>query len=291
LEALNTKNASSTDYRFHCDGYTALDERTAGTVGTDPFDDLGHIDTNPPAGNVLIGTGNIEQAVKVRKTGDAPGVEEFVGGTHGFEGAPASLVYKVSDSTIDFAGGSLNAEWTGTSFGLTFTTTLKFPSDSSTWATNSWSYLIDRGGYRSDFTRTTSATAVIYEDYAAMLMMPNRSTSNIGYAGGVNFGFAKPFRTRDKYPAESDETTIIPRADKFQWYNGAYLASLEMLDWPEVLEAYGESITASGLTRVQTRTDKYIKVYQLAKASASAGTTVNSGQVLTARKLYRITLR
>jgi hypothetical protein len=132
-----TRNASNTTgYRYYDYGIIPYDETSAGVLGVDEFDnnDVPLIITDPNNDSdqgseyVLIGTGNLELALEVRKTTSDPGDEEFVGGIHSYESTPTPIFY-VDGAVIDFAGAAQFDTFTGKDVAITFTTTLYFPEE------------------------------------------------------------------------------------------------------------------------------------------------------------------
>lgn len=295
IETKPTKNASSTGYRVYDNGLYAINEGASGTVGTDAFDDMGITDqvSETTVAQTLIGTGNLENAIKVRKTTDAGGTEDFVGGTHGYEGAPAGFTVTGDGNAIDYAGGAAGATWLASSFVISFSTQLQFPSDASDFADAAFTYTLDKSGYRADVTRTLDANAVIYEDYCLMLNAPSTEAGGEGanVGGGYKFFVAEPdtAQSRTFEAFDNSATNLGYRAKTVGFWNAQYAAMAQQLNEPVITRQYSGSsfVGAAASSFVQDRADNFVKVYNRAW-TVTTGVTVSAGDSYTHSKKYRV---
>jgi hypothetical protein len=297
VRLLNTKNSLATDFRMYDFGAFGFDTGAAGVLGTDAFDDGAISNASMTSGDrTMIGTGNLEQAIKVRKVGETANTsaDQFVGGTHGFESAPSSLVYRIDGAPIDFAGGAVGATWTGASFDLSFATTLRFPSDASSFATSTQTLAVSRTGYEATVTRTTLAESIISEDYSLMLNVPD-TTATDGLDGGCDDWVIGP--AREAIAANNQNNAALDAATRavyFEVGNAAYAAFGAQLNWPELDAAHADPLFAGtrAWSFVQDRSDIYGKAYNRSfRASVNTGVTVPSGHAATARKAYFVGLK
>lgn len=190
---LPEKNASATQFRLYDDGVVFIDRAEGGTLGVDPFDNLGVIDSpgslNLPDNTTFIGFGNLELAIKVANPASPGNPADFVGvGAHGFEDPVGSPVFKADGVVIDFAGAAINSTWIAGRFDVEFDTQLKFPySGAPYWADVSNKITVSKIGYTSEVTHTVTSEASVTEDYTLMLNVPN--TTGGTFSSGVDGGF------------------------------------------------------------------------------------------------------
>lgn len=286
--ATPTKNASATAYRQIDYGANGVDTTLAGVVGSDSFDVGTSLNATTQDGNRgLIGDGNLEAAIKASKTSEAVGAADFCGGTHGHESAPASLVYKVSGSVIDFAGAAAGATWTGTSAELSFSTSLLYPSDSAPFATTTCAMRFDRGGYSVDNSRTLTADANVWEDYAMLFNVPD-ITATDGFAGGFRTLTVGPSGATYDVNAQNDGQTNIALATWCVWSNASAAVSVRQKNWSGILSACSQFGGNRTHTLIQDRADNRGKVYNRAwPGTEAAFVAVPAGHSYTSRKNFR----
>jgi hypothetical protein len=285
IKSLNTKHASSTGYRVPDYGVIAENETTAGVPGTDAFYDYGVTDSTLANGtSTFIGHGNLTHAIKARKTTDASGVETYVGGGHGYEGAPASLVFTVDGSVVDFAGGAVNDTWIGRKIDFTYTTTLKFPSDSSNFCNMSFDYTISAAGMSHRTSGEFTADAVVYDHYALMLVTPNRDTGTTGIDGG--FENVEAVESSHVLSAHNDAITTLSKISE------------QFLAWNDNYAVYGAQTSRSMSSAAslgtptsifQDRTDDswkgYVQFTQTGARTIPAGSTFSHAAVYRCAKI------
>lgn len=298
IETANAKNAASTGYRVYDYGPVAYNENQAGVVGVDEFDDLGTTDATASNGIIFIGVGNLELAIKARRPDEPQGspTDAFVGGVHGSETNPANLVLKVSGSTIDFAAGAVNAQWVGSSVGVTFDTNLKLLIDASVFAAATYSFFLDAEGYRTDVGRTYTAASIISEDYSMMLNVPSRQEGTYGAAGGFETFFAFPdsVGASRTFPLHTDHSNPLPkRLTDSVWFNAGYVISGEQLNWSEIDASFSAPILQSSRekSQVQERTDRTVKNYNRCFPGSPNGVAVPIGTAGRTKAQYRIAPR
>lgn len=292
IENKTTKNASSTGNRIADNGIVSYDENTAGVVGIDAFDDQGVIAYTD--GTVtLIGSGNLEHAIRACKPAEALAASDFCGGTHGHESAPANLVYKIDGSVIDFASGAVGATWVGNSrFDYSCSTNLLFPSDSTPFASFSFAGTISRDGYHVDTTRTITAQPRIFEDYALMLNVPSTQAGTQGISGGFqSFSGLRDTSTTRSYTAHNDSNNSLGRPINMGlWFNAGYAVVATHYNADTVRKAMAAYQTGdqTALSFVQDRSDKYVKWYNRACPGDSAnGFLLAVGNTYRSIKTYR----
>ena len=293
VENGKTKNAASTDYRFYDLGATFYDQTIRGTVGTDDFDnnDVPNNVQDPNNGTdfMLIGSGNIELAIGVRKPDQAIGDEEFVGGIHGFETTPTP-VFTLDGSVIDFAGGAAGDTWNGKDLGITFTTTLSFAIDSTPFCTVNYDSNLSQGGYRTKTTKTTLAESIIHDDYSIMLNVPSTDALNQGLSVGGGFEniAADSNYTLNSY--DNSANFIVPSQESAAFVNLdyttiAYYNTIPVL--PYLFDGVDFNNGNYG-SLVQDRTDRTIKFYTRAfNCDDTTGVTVPLGTTWTHSKVFR----
>lgn len=290
-----TKNESSSDYRMYCYGVVKFDTGTAGVAGTDPFDDGGIHDFTVTNGErTLIGTGNLELAIKVRKTTELVGDpnNEFVGGYHGAESAPANLAFTVDSVAVDFDAASIGDVWSGAEVQISFDTELQFLSDGSKFADASYTFTMDRLGYHVAAARTTTSDAIISEDYALMLNVPGRLTPDAWRNGANVFLVGDGAQELTCYAGDDSTKDAASRATWVAALGRRYVVHAEQLNWPGIDSAFSDPVFSGSRasTFVQDRADGYCKVYNRAFPGVSGGVLVPSGHAYAAEKRYRIGL-
>lgn len=298
IELLPIKNVASIGWRLYDAGITVYNETQAGILGTDPFDLLG-VSANYqgassiPAGTMLIGFGNLEQAISVRRTTDANGSQGFAGGIHGHETAMSGFAVKVNDSVIDFAGAAVGAKWIGSSVQFDFSTQLKFVDDVSTWATSTFSMLLSAYGYAVTVKRDVTAEAVLYHDYC--MMLPVSASASTGQYSGKGAGgqFTKFAIEGDinysGFGVANDSNTYIdgPCQGAVAYNNQYAVAGFNTnTAYRNVYEA-ADSNTAMDLSVIQDRSDGVAKFYSTTFKFGATGRVIQPGDSVTRTNVYR----
>lgn len=289
-----TRNVSNTiGYRYYDYGLIYYNENEVGVVGTDEFDDLDmpNIDSDPNNGTdyMLIGAGNLELAIGVRKTTEAAGDEEFVGGIHGFETTPTP-VFTVDGAVINYAAAAQFATFVGNEVIIDFTTTLKFYIDSTDFCTVDYTYVLTKAGYCVKTTKTTLADSYIHNDYAIMFNCPNTDASTQGELVGGGF---KHICADKNYVIDSFDNsgTFIDGLQKgAAFVNNKYMAVVYYVEEPELpdlLKAY-PYVQGYPWSLIQDRTDRTVKFYTRAfSGNDTTGILVPSGTTWSGAKVYR----
>jgi hypothetical protein len=294
VENGKTKNALSTDYRYYDLGATFYDQTIAGTVGTDDFDnnDVPNNVQDPNNGSeyMLIGAGNIELAVGVRKPDQAVGAEEFVGGIHGFETTPVP-VFTLDNSVFDFAAAAAGTTWNGKDLGITFTTTLNFAVDDTNFCTVNYDLNLSQGGYRVKTTKTTLAASIIHDDYTIMLNTPNTAALNQGLSVGGGFeNIAADINyTLNSY--DNAGTFILPIQKSVCFVNLDYSALAYYNTVPVLPGIFSNSDFNDGAywSLLQDRTDRTLKFYTRAfNCNDTTGVTIPTGTSWSHSKVFRV---
>lgn len=296
ITTLPEKNASATEYRVHDYGAIGYDTTTAGTVGSDPFDDGEVIDSNQSSGDrTVIGGGMLERAIKCRKTTDAAGSagDNFVGGSHGHETSPTDLAFEIDGSPIDFDGAANGFEWTGAVLNLTFSTTLNFSVDDSAFADATYSYTLSRDGYEVEDSVTSTTDAYITVDYCMMLNSLKASAPDafegVGVAG-VMLSDASDHLYAAKNAGNNTPHYSDFRADCIAVIGSRHVATAEQLNWSAIASAVSGTGSTDELSFVQDRSDSVRKGYNRTFSGPTTGTLVSSGYSRTAQKRYRVKL-
>lgn len=290
------KNALSTGYRVYDAGAVSYNTTTAGTVGVDDFDNQGISNGLAVEGTVtLIGTGNLELAIKVRKPTDAVGLADFVGGVHGHETNPTSFVMQADGAVVDYAGMSLGATVIANTFQWSYGTTLSFPSG-GTFATTSYDAAVSPAGYATSATRTATAAGVVHEDYAFMFNVPNTAAGTEGILGG----FAKAAVEGDGNYAPTlfnDSVLQFPRqcAGMVVWNRGyaAYGFPVNTAAVNQTMKGatYNPAIGSGGVDSrsiLQDRSDGKFKLYNRAfTGNQASGIAAPIGYSYTSKAVYR----
>tara|TARA_R110000850_G_scaffold25233_2_gene72974 strand:- start:559 stop:3123 length:2565 start_codon:yes stop_codon:yes gene_type:complete len=296
------KNASSSAYRYYDFGAISYDETTAGDINTDEFDNFdvpnNVQDPNNDIGNgtryMLIGTGNLELAIDVRKTTDSLGVEEFVGGIHGHETTPVP-VYSIDGAVIDFAAGVIGDTWIGKEVKISLTTTLLFPTDLSSFCTADYILHISQAGYLVDTVKTTIQDSIIHDDFSIMLNCPNTDTSQgIKQTQGLSVGGGFKYLSADKNYTltayDNSGVNIKSLQSSVAFANNEYSVVCNYaldpeLDASMLLTPFQ---TKRDYSLVQDRTDRTLKFYTRGfNGNDSTGIEVPSGTTWRHTKLYR----
>lgn len=294
----NASNVASPGYRYYDFGAITFDQTTAGTIGVDDFDDLDMpnivTDPNNDTGNgtqyLLIGTGNLELAIGVRKTTEAIGDEEFVGGIHGFETTPTPAFY--GDGTvIDFAGGAQFDTWIAGEIAIEFTTTLKFAVDSTNFCTVDYELLLSQSGYGVKTTKTTLANSYIHNEYNFMMNVPSTDADTQGELTGGGFEKVAADINYIINQYDNSGTFIGPRQEGVAYVNNEFMVMgsytveptlpIEMTIYP-----YSQG---NDWSLIQDRTDRTVKFYTRAfNGDPTNGVLVPSGTSWGESKNYKI---
>lgn len=291
----NTKNAASTGFRVYDAGLVQYNEAIGGTVGTDEFDDMGvpsNYQGTIPAGTLLMGTGNLEQAIKVRRTTDAPGTEEFVGGTHGFESPLTGLSFELDGVAINYAGALANASFFGSSLKVGFTTQLRFPTGAiQEWATSTFLMRLSPAGYSVEVTRAVTASAVVYDDYTGMFVVPNTQAgvASLGVDGGF-LNWAIDGENNRTFTAYNNSVVDLaePCVGAAVWSRN-FAVYGRQLDFRQTRQRYEllDLTTNQALSFVQDRPDGSTKYYNRAFKYGANGRTLQIGDTNKHVNLYR----
>ena len=195
---LPSKNENSSYYRLYTAGAIAYDLSSAGVLGTNTFDDsgvqdnLGNLQNDIPDNSTFITGGNIETAIDLRKTTDAVGSEEFVGGVHKYETTPTNLTFTSEGLDFGYEAAQEGSEFILTSLDVSFDSQLYFYGTSDLAASVNWNLNLSRNGYTPTITRVLQSNAYVYHDYVNMLMFPKSSDSAAQFGNkGVLGGFPK----------------------------------------------------------------------------------------------------
>ena len=298
-----TKNASASAYRYYDFGAIGYDQTLAGVIGTDIFDNYDVPDNMQDPNNdsgqgteyMFIGTGNLEMAIDIRKTTDAIGTEEFVGGIHGHETTPVP-VFKIDDVVIDYAAAAIGDTFTGKKLDIGFTTTLSFPSDSSDFATVNYLFSLTQAGYLVDITKTTINEAIVHDDFAIMLNAPNTDTSQgirqpQGLAVGGGFKNVAADKNYVFTSFDNAGTTIQNQQRSVAFANLETMVSCAYVTEPVFSSGMELSpfISTRTWSLVQDRTDRTVKFYTDAyNGNDSDGITVPALSSWQQSKIYRV---
>ncbi|GAI93699.1 unnamed protein product, partial [marine sediment metagenome] len=243
---------------------------------------------------MLIGTGNLELAIDVRKTTDASGLEEFVGGIHGNETTPIP-VYSVDDAVIDYAGGVTGDTWIGKEIKIAFTTTLSFPTDASSFCSADYTLQLSQSGYLVDTVKTTLADSIIHDDFSIMLNCPNTDTSQgIRQPQGLSVGGGFKYLSADKNYTltgyDNAGTSVNPLQSSVAFVNNEYAAICSYVLDPELDASMllTPFQTKRDYSLIQDRTDRTLKFYTRGfNGNDSTGITVPVGTTWRHTKIYR----
>lgn len=297
-ESLADKNASSTGWRLFDYGIIAYNENQAGVLGVDSFDDLGvssnyQSPSNIPAGTLLIGYGNLEQAISVRRATDAHGTEEFVGGIHGHETAMTGFSVSVGGSVIDYAGAIAGSEFIGSNVQIGFSTNLKFVDNASNWALSTFSLNLSSYGYSVTVKRDIIADAVIYKDYSLMLPVSSGAIIGAWAAKGVGGQFTSFAVDGDVnyygVGVGNDSSELIdgPCLGAVAYNNQYAITGFNTnTAYRNIYEIADSSIT-SNLSLIQDRSDGVGKYYNIAFRTGATGTLILAGDTHTRSNVYR----
>jgi len=297
-----TKNASSTAHRYYDFGVIGYDQNLAGVIGVDQFDDFDMPkivqDPNNDSGQgteyMLIGSGNLEMAIGVRKTTEPAGDEEFLGGIHGNETTPVPVFY-ANNAVIDFAGGAQFDTWLAKDFRIEFTTTLSFAVDSSNFCTVDYTFSFSQSGYGVTTTKTTLADSYVHDEFTIMLNSPNTDTSQgIRQPQGLSVGGGfKHVAADQNYVIDQFDNggTFIPQLqESVAFINDEYAA---IASYTTALDGSVFNYPPYDVGRdnclIQDRTDRTVKFYTRAfSGNDAAGVLVPAGESWTHDKMYRV---
>lgn len=301
VETDTTKNAASTAYRVYDAGTASYNETAAGTLGVDTFDDQGITGASQVEGTCsLIGIGNLELAMEIRKSSDAVGAKNFVGGIHGYETNPTGLVFLADGVVADYAGLAVNGTLIANTFQWSYGTTLLFPSDSTQAATAAYTGIVSPGGYASIATATlTSTQVIVHEWYPYMFNVPSRTLGSLALQG-IAGGFAKCAieGSRNLTPTlGNDSKTQMPKqSGGMVVWNNSYAAYGFAVNNEEVNDAAKGSLfnplISGGFPDSRSfltdRSDSQFKLYNRAfPGNQGAGIAVPAGFTCTGRSVYR----
>jgi hypothetical protein len=293
VENGKTKNASSTAYRYYDFGAVGYDQNTPGVIDVDPFDDNDvpqnvqdpNNDTGGGSDYLLIGTGNLELAISVRKTTDAVGSEEFVGGIHGLETTPVPVFY-ADGIAIDYAGAAQYDTFTANEFTIDFTTTLQFPVDSSSFCTAVYTLTLDDAGYSVYTKKTTLADAYIHHDYSIMMNCPSTDTNNQGGQVGGGFKYVSADINYKEVAFDNSSDLISRTQHSAAMANGEYATTVQYSLDPETSI---DTIAGTYNSLIQDRADRTVKFYTRAyDADPTNGYLATAGATSEHTKLYRV---
>lgn len=289
-----TKNVSSSAYRYYDYGAIGYNQELAGDIDSDEFDDfdMPKIDQDPNDGTkyMLIGAGNLEVAVGVRKTTESVGTEEFVGGIHGYETTPTMTVY-ADDVVIDFAGGVQYDTWLAKDLRFEFTTTLQFHVDATDFCNVDYVLSFSQVGYGVKTTKTTLADSYIHNDYSIMLNVPNTDVGTQGIETGGGFKYLAADTNYTLTSFDNSSTFIEPHQGSYAFINNEYSVVVGYTTKPVVPNqfAYPDYEVGQSFGLVQDRTDNTVKVYTRAfSGDYINGVLVPAGLTWEHSKMYRV---
>ncbi|MER8786894.1 hypothetical protein NKH71_03335 [Mesorhizobium sp. M0983] len=290
-----TKNAASTDYRLYDFGGFAVDETQVGNPATDEFDIL-DMSLSPTSvaqfGNSLgTGTGNLELAIQLRKSTDALGLQEFVGGTHGHESAPTGFTVKVDGVVINYAAATQFQRWSGSIIEITMQSNLLAPSDGSVVANVAWTQTFFGSYYVPSEVITTTAPVKVHVDYGTMLHVPNALAGTQGIGGGYNKVAFDGVGDISGLPGSNLVTPIPGHQRGVCFYNSDYAAMAYPLNEPDWTGFFpGASFqTTRSLWQSWDRNDLSAKVYQrMYGGDETNGVLVPAGTTWSRRKVIRV---
>lgn len=246
-----TKNASATGYAIDhaADTFAAagVDETTAGNPLVDTFDilDGSSLNTSSAIGSYdYSGHDASDERVYLflRKSAEAgPGTS--VGGVHGFETITGSPVFTIDGAVVSYSAASTGAAFVGDVCEVTFQTTLKFPSDSSTAGTATYTYTFTPGSYTAVVSDAFSADAKINTLYSWMMTHPNTYTGSTGIGDGFTDVTIEP-RGQFVPNGVSSETTMPRRPTAVAVWNDKHV----LAGWPIGVETLEAQLVALGAT-------------------------------------------
>jgi hypothetical protein len=215
---------------------------------------------------------------------------DFVCGIHGKENT-TGIIYKLNGSVIDWTAAAVDATWQGETFGVEITAQVYYaPAPAAEpWATIVYEFTFSTGQCEVRTIRTSTAPAVVSEDYVTMLNVPNRAAGSQGLAGGFDTVEVYPDTELERqYPSVLDGNNPLPEQAKVVAFkNTDFVVTDEHLNWSDAIAAYPTGTAARSF--IQTRTDKFIKHYN--RGAIDVSTTLASGHQLRTHKRYRLGLR
>lgn len=289
-----TKNTLSSDYRIYDVGAIAYDQTLSGEIGVDSFDnlDMPNVISDPNNGSeyMLIGSGNLELAVGVRRESDAIGTQEFVGGIHAFENTDPITVY-VDGVEYDYAGSDNLATVVGSEIKIDFDTTLLFPEDSQPFMDVNYNLSFSQSGYGVKTSKTTIANCVIHNDFDIMFNCPSTAPTNQGLSVGGGFELVAADHNYLINNYDNGGTFINTKQGSVAYSNSEYTALCYYNTPPSypIEFASGDFNKGNNFSLIQDRTDRTIKFYTRSfSGDETNGVTVPSGLTWVTSKVYRV---
>ena len=294
LTSDKTKPALSSDYRMYTVGTIAYDQTQAGVIGVDEFDnfDVSENIADPNNGTkyMLIGSGNLELAIGVRRPQDPISATEFVGGIHAHE-AVSSISYLIDDAIVDFAGAAVGDTWVGSDVTVSLNTTLLFPEDSQPFASVIYDLNLSRNGYRVGTKKTITSTCVIHNDFDIMFNCPSTAPTNQGENVGGGFELVSADKNYTINSYDNSGTFIQPKQGSVAFTNREHTAICYYTKPPEYpVEFASKPFTVgNNYCLMQDRTDRTLKWYTRSfSGNETDGVTVPAGLQWNTSKIYRV---
>lgn len=306
----NTKNASSSNYRFYYVQSIGQDESTPGTLGVDLIDNLDVADQPGDflamSENCFIGSNNVEAAFELQPSGYTyTSTTKFVTGTHRNDTDPTNIAVSIdgADATASYNAlpqfGWLYAdEVARISFDSNVDTAIGdggTGTPGTVLGTMSYTYEFDRYGYHPDTTFTQTAAGKMRTNYPLMLQCPGSNSNspsilNRGAGGGFELlGFDRGENYNLNDYASSAYIEGVP-SDTMVFANSEYAVIATLNNYPELIETF-DGVGQDETERFMfARSTSYNKGYlQLnGNDSTSEGFEVPSGFVWRTRKTYRV---
>lgn len=289
-----TKDASSSSYRMYDVGAVAYDQTSAGVLGVDDFDnfDMPDIISDPNSGTnyMLIGSGNLELAIGVRRAQDSLEHVEFVGGIHAFENVN-SINFYVDGVLYDFNSAADLSNVIGGEVKVSIDSTLLFPEDSQPFMGAVYNLSLSQSGYQVETVKTTTADCVIHNDFDIMLNCPNTASGNQGtnVGGGFELVAANSNYTINNY--DNGGTFINPKQASVAFSNSEHTALCYYNRPPTYPAAFagGNYNKGNDYCLMQDRTDRTLKWYTRSfSGDETNGVQVPSGLSWSSSKVYRV---
>lgn len=206
--------------------------------------------------DVIVGTGNVEYAVKTRKaTGET---EDFVTGTHGKESLNSFELW-IDDVPFAYSSATVQGKIVCKKLKFQAVCLVGYPSDAETkWMEIVYTGIIESGKYTITVNTRVLLDSDVNVEYAGLLMSPG-SLSTQKYAGGIDrFELGAESYTLNSF---NGVVVVRPGFDNAACYNQSVICASSFPDYLTIENPYLTNKETAG--RYTSRTDKINKIYWL----------------------------
>lgn len=234
----------------------------AGTIGVDAFTESNASTHLNSFLDVIMGTGNIEYAVRTREYNGAS--EDFVSGIHGKETLESFDLF-IDGVSFSYSSAVVGTKTVCNELKFVAKTKIGYPSNATDyWCNITYTGILKNGIYSIQVDTEVTKQSDVQIDYVAILMSPG-SAATAKYGSGFDtYAIANTDYTLDQFDGV---VYTIPSFAEASFRSSTHIVAVT---YPTIQQTLASPFVLNPLTvgRLTSRTDKYNKIYFQSKNEA-----------------------